>query len=227
MIYAALSATAHELAQLPEAINSLHPQVDRVFVFLDRPFPYELANTAMAQVTNHDKCRYSMTEHKGDMAMFAINTLKDAGKEDTIITKDDTILFCQPDTIYPPDYAEKIIAKYDLEQAKCVSVGGFKIDKPKTLVKSTHEGEVDIPTPNFAISASIVKNLAPSADFIGNTEIFVALVCRQKEIPIFHVPHKKGWLKVSNTTIGADVVEFSIYEERLQHLSTKLQLQPA
>lgn len=206
MIYVAISADAYSLPSLPDAVNSLTEQCDNVFVFIDRPFPYNLINEAMRQITNHDKVKVTITDHKGDMNIFAIASQ---------ITKEDTVVICSSEHIYPNNYVDTIIACYDENQAKCVSYCkglGFSDQSKETT---------DIPTNDIAISGSLIKDLAPSADFIGNRYLFIAALCAQTKNRIYHVPFKKGWVKKSKTKIDKDVIDFSMFDERILDLVEK------
>jgi hypothetical protein len=120
---------------------------------------------------------------------------------------DDIIIVCDDDIEYPPDFVETLLSY--LKPGIVVTVMG-KIMKPRpienyytdfeTCYRTFSEVEelvqVEVPgTCGLAFHRSTCPDLDDTYFKSINSDVWMAVYCKEKSIPAYVIPHKADWLK--------------------------------
>ncbi len=194
-IIAGMATICGRLESLKEAISSLLPQVDMLYIRLN------------GYATVPDCCKHPKIIASVDID----NSLGDAGKF-ICLGQTGYLFFCDDDLIYPCDYVKQMIAAIESNDRKAIitihgrrfnhfPVSSYYHDKsfrvsclnpqinqeylhvPGTGVTAFHSSTISLSMNNFKCS-----NMA---------DIWLALAAQHQEVPVISIPHNKGWILMS------------------------------
>jgi glycosyltransferase involved in cell wall biosynthesis len=198
---ATLATVPGREAALRECLESLCPQMDAVYVafnypagrvpgwFRDLQGHHNNLWDGMSCATNLGSCEKFAHSAKGEGWQF----------------------ICDDDLIYPPDYAEYMIAKAEQYKRKAIiNCGGSVIKEPlvsfyngrkdiKLVLQSVPEDSfVNYPTTGAMLFHSDLVRFPMSIFRAKNMDgLFAAMHCQEKKIPMVAAAHPAGWLKYS------------------------------
>jgi len=227
MITATMASIACRESAMLRVVASLSPQVDRVRVYLNDYYAAPLCGL-----------------HNVEFVLHPFGDLGDAGK--FAFDVEGYHLSCDDDIVYPPNYAEMMVAaveRYD-RQVVC-SIHGARVRTPiksyyrggRTVYHCRHDLLAD--TPAHILGTGVMAYHTDLVRFDGRAfgngfmaDIWVGLQLQERKIPAVCLAHWQGWLEVLNVprTIAAEYRnrdsvqtrtvnsrQWSVYEVRRPH----------
>lgn len=198
-ILCCLTTIPDRTLSLEQTVNSLLPQVDKIFIFLHGYTPVNLPSF----LEGNDKIELAYDIEwgdKGDIDKFHfVNDLKGY------------VLICDDDLIYPEDYAERMIKAIERHNRKALITAHGTIVFPLPIVNYymdrycypcltdvLEEAEVQIGGTGVMAFHTDIKFDPILTDKTPNmADIWVAIWARERNIPIYVEPHTGGWIKES------------------------------
>jgi len=209
-VYACLTTLPERTQALEQTVNSLLPQVDKVFIFLHGYNPVDLP--VFLEDNPKIELAYDIEwEDKGDIDKFHFV------KEKKL---DGYILICDDDLIYPPNYTDVMTKTVDQCQGKALVTAHGSIMFPLPIANYYTDryvfpclGEVGELTQVHIGGTGVMayhSTLGFDLDFtnklINMADIHVGIWAKEKEIPIMVVPHEAGWIKHSEYVEQKDTI---------------------
>lgn len=199
-VYVCIASIPSRLALLIETINSLLPQVDKVYLYLNN---YSANNADGIKNIDPEKIDYII----GD------NTSGDAGKFYWGDKINGFICTCDDDIIYPPDYIETIVSGIEKYKRKSIVTFHGRIFA-RIPVKSYYKWNKLFNCQNKIDSDSVVNvggtgvmgwhsstikismQDFPSANM---ADVHLSILANRNKVPIMVLAHEGAWIKVSMT----------------------------
>ena len=194
LVVAGMATMPSRLESFELALNSILPQVDRLFLFLDRfETPYVSADPRVVVLTS---------ELFGDLrANGKLMGLNMAGP--------DAYYFCvDDDIVYPPDYVQRSL-QFLNEHDNRVVAGvhgsrlrpGFKKYVTDRAILHRSQGLKEASplhisgTCTTAFHTGILQFDVRKWSTTNMVDLNFALECKQRDIPILAMPRTEGWIK--------------------------------
>lgn len=194
LVVAGMATMPSRLESFELAINSILPQVDRLFLFLDRfETPYVSADPRVVVLTS---------DIFGDLrANGKLMGLSMAGP--------DAYYFCvDDDIIYPPDYVRTMLGYLSEHDNSAVAAVHSSILKPDltNYVKDRfiyhRSGKLDRATEvhvagtcTTAFHTGILEFDVREWETTNKVDLNFALECSRRRIAIHSIPRERGWIK--------------------------------
>ena len=206
-VYACLTTISDRTKSLEQTVNSLLPQVTKLFIYLHGYTPVTLP-----PFLENEKIELAYDLEWGDKG--------DIDKFHFVRDLEGYILICDDDLIYPEDYAKRMILAIGRYERKAIitchgttvfplPIANYYMDRIcyPCLVEVPNEVEVQIPGTGVMGFHTDIKfdpilvNKTPNM-----ADIWIAIWARTKEIPIYVEPHTAGWIKESEHIKQADTI---------------------
>jgi len=222
-VYACLTTLPERTKALEQTVNSLLPQVDKVFIFLHGYNPTDLP--AFLEDNPKIELAYDIEwEDKGDIDKFHFV------KEKKL---DGYILICDDDLIYPPNYTDVMTKAVDECEGKTLITAHGSIMFPLPIASYYTDryvfpclGEVKELTKvhiggtgAMAYHSTLGFDLDFKDKLINMADIHVGIWAGEKEIPIMVVPHKVGWIKHSEYVEQKDTISGKTFHNTYEQVS--------
>ena len=194
LVVAGMATMPSRLESFELALNSILPQVDRLFLFLDRfEAPYISADPKVVVLTS---------ELFGDLrANGKLMGLNMAGS--------DAYYFCvDDDIIYPPDYVQRnlqFLKQHDDKVVCSVHASRIQADfsnylTDRAILHRSHplaqSTRVDVAgTCTAAFHTGILEFDVRQWETTNMVDLNFALECKKRNIPILSMPRNEGWIK--------------------------------
>lgn len=193
-----LAAIQSRTESLHEVILSLLPQADAINVYLNE-------FKSVPEFLYHPKIQYYKSQDEaGDLG--------DAGKFYKVSTLQGYIFTVDDDLIYPRDYAETMIRNIERFKRRAVVTchgrifhSGRPVQSIYTdfaevfgCVKYTHEAFIHFP--GTGVTAFHSDTCRPPLNIFkasNMADVWLALFCQKKKIPIFCIQHPAKWIRES------------------------------
>jgi len=194
-VIAGMATIGGRLESLKEAIASLLPQVDKLYIRLN-------GYSVIPDCCKHPKIIASLDIN---------NSLGDAGKF-LNLHESGYLFFCDDDLIYPADYVRQLIAGIESSERKAlVTVHGRRFSKfpvasyyhdnsLKISCLNTQLKQEFIHVPGTGVTAfhsSTIKLSMNHFKASNMADIWLALAAQEQNIPVIAIPHRKGWIRMS------------------------------
>ena len=194
-VIAGMATIAGRLESLKEAISSLLPQVDKLYIRLN-------GYTEIPNCCKHPKIVASIDIENslGDAAKFL--NLHETGY----------LFFCDDDLIYPPDYVKRFITAIEASNRKAiVTIHGREFRKfpiqsyyhdnsIKISCLATQLTQQYIHVPGTGVTAFHSSTIKLSlADFKRSNmaDIWLGIAAQKSRVPVIAISHNKGWVTMS------------------------------
>jgi hypothetical protein len=207
MITAQLATYPARIDILPQVINSLLPQVDRLNVMLNG---YSDNQAARLQSYFADPNRYFVQEFERLQFIILDNSMTDAAKFYNIEKAEPGYLFtCDDDILYPPDYVEKSIAKIEEYNRKYIITYHGRVwnDHPITSFYRDRkemyrciqgfEGDHFVDCAGDGVCAwhtDTIKMRYEYCELPNMSQLWFALACNKAGVKQIAIGHPEGWL---------------------------------
>ncbi len=223
-VYASACCIPERIASFERIVARLLPQVDGLFVFLDKfdTIPEFLENNPKITVTLSSDVE---GDPRDNAKFFAFNKLKAAGEPFFYFTCDDDIL-------YPYDYVRTLISRLQAYDNKAVvGVHGVMYEEaPRKYFRRRfiyHFRETPLSRPHLvnnlgtgtvAFHSDCFDTIDHGAwDLGGMVDIFFSKECRARNIPMLCIDRHAHWMRDTEESSGTPnlFVEFSNKEEKI------------
>jgi len=203
---------------LIDTINSLSPQVDEIYVWLNGY--KEIPKVSVTNVTFH-------LSETNDGAIAKVRCL-------SLFDDEDFYYFtCDDDIVYPEDYVEKYMEIYEkgsIQSSHANKYASFPIkDYTKADISGYYFGSfipkkdrVHLVGTGVCMMDSTIARQLPYETFTTTNmlDLWVSSWAWQNKIPMYVVPHKRGWLSPNqkinqNTSIWEGVLKNSDHQTQI------------
>lgn len=206
-IYACLTTIFNRTKSLEETVNSLLPQVDKIFIFLHGYTPVNLPS-----FLENDRIELAYDLEWGDRG--------DIDKFHFVKDLEGYILVCDDDLIYPEDYAERMVNAVERHNRETLitahgtivfplPIANYYMDRYCYPCLSDVFEEVQVQIGGTGVMAFHTDiNFDPIlVDKTPNmADIWIGIWAMQKQIPIYVEPHIGGWIKESDHIKQQDTI---------------------
>lgn len=207
-IFACLTTIPSRTKSLEETVNSLLPQVDKIFIYLHGYTPVNLPSF----LEGNDKIELAYDLEWGDKG--------DIDKFHFVKDLKGYVLICDDDLIYPRDYANRMIQAVDRHNREALitahgtlmyplPIANYYLDRHCYPCLSDVFNEVEVQIGGTGVMAFHTDiNFDPLlVDKTPNmVDIWIGIWARQKDISIFVEPHIGGWIKESEHIKQQDTI---------------------
>jgi len=213
-----------QIASLPERVDSLHntvnsllPQVDKLFVALN----------------GYTKVPDFLLENEKIEYVILDNSLGDAAKFYDIEKREGYIFTCDDDLVYPKKYVEYMISKIKLHRSPVSLLGkiydktpiaSFKVDYTtlyRCLGTVHKDRQVDVGgTGAMAFHTDDIKVRLSDFPVKNMADIWMAKVAKEQDVSIWVVEHSRNYVKYTSFPyrIWVDTKDDSIQTEILNSI---------
>jgi len=222
LVIAGMATMPSRLASFELALNSILPQVDRLFLFLDRfDTPYISADPKVVVLSS---------QIFGDLrANGKLMGLNMAGP--------DAYYFCvDDDIVYPPDYVQRSVQflnQYDNKvvcgiHASRIKPGFERYLTDRAILHRSHSlgkaSRVDVAgTCTAAFHTGILEFDVRQWSTTNMVDLNFALECKQRNIPILAMPRNERWIKCISENQADSIFSALKKDDRVQtQLAKKL-----
>jgi len=194
-IIAGMATIAGRLESMKEAVASLLPQVDKLYIMLN----------------GYDKVPEFLKHSKIQAFTDITNSLGDAGKFISLHEKG-YLLFCDDDIIYPADYARTMISAIEETDRKAIITIHGRQFKTFPVKSYYHDNSIRVSCLNTqplkqylhvpgtgvtAFHSSAIKLGMNDFKSCNMADIWLGVAAQKQAVPIVSIPHQKGWIKMS------------------------------
>lgn len=197
-VFACLTTLPDRTESLKQTINSLLPQVDKIYLFLHGYNPTDLPD-----FLENEKIEIAYDIEWGDKG--------DLDKFHFVKDLYGYVLVCDDDLIYPPDYTKKMVEAIERNQRKSIISAHGILIHPLPIANYYMDryiypclGNVPIET-EVHLGGTGVMGFHTSIGFDLNYEllmpnmadIHIGIWAKEKGISIFTLPHEANWIQHS------------------------------